>query len=175
MELQQAIALIRHPGLIKNKTTTWADLGCGTGLFTRALAPFLQPGSLVYAVDSNRNSLSRMEVPPNDIRLEKVHADFVRDDLPFHELDGILMANALHFVRDKSSFLKKADRWLQPEGCFLLVEYDTDKANPWVPYPISFSVLQQLVAELGYHSVEQLGKRPSIYHRAAIYAALFKR
>jgi trans-aconitate methyltransferase len=172
MELQHAIALIQNNRLVKGKAATWADLGCGTGLFTQALIHFLQPGSVVYAVDSSKNALSRIEPPSQGIVLEKVQADFVQDVLPFRDLDGLLMANALHFVRDKANFLKKAEKWLKADGCFLVVEYDTDRANPWVPYPVSFRVLNQLFTELGYQKVERVSERPSIYHRAPIYSAL---
>jgi SAM-dependent methyltransferase len=171
MELQQAIELIRCDHLVQNKATTWADLGCGTGLFTRALAQFLQPGSTVYAVDSNKDAISKIGPLPGGVVLEKLPADFVRDALPFHNLAGILMANALHFVRDKPSFLQKAKKWLQPGGCFLLVEYDTDRANPWVPYPLPFEALRPLFTPLGFPGVEKLQERPSVYHRSPIYAA----
>jgi SAM-dependent methyltransferase len=175
MDLQHAIELIRSDRLITDKASTWADLGCGTGLFTRALAHFLAPGSLIYAVDARKSALSKLEPPTNSVKIEKLKADFVKEELPFQDLDGILMANALHFVRDQEGFVALAGKWLQPNGCFLLVEYNTDKANPWVPYPLSFATLQKLFEALGYGEIEKLGERPSIYHRASIYAALVRK
>ncbi len=172
MELQHAIELIRSDRLVTDKPTNWADLGCGTGLFTGALAHFLSPGSVIYAVDISRSALFKLEPPTNGVVIEKIQADFVRDALPFSGLAGILMANALHFVRDQKTFMMKAVNLLQPHGCLLLVEYDTDQANPWVPYPVSFGKLKHLIAKLGYGTVEKLGVRPSLYHRAALYAAL---
>jgi hypothetical protein len=53
----------------------------------------------------------------------------------------------------------------------LLVEYDMDTANPWVPYPVSFTSLMQLFQELGYTTIQHLGELPSRYNRANIYAA----
>jgi hypothetical protein len=50
------------------------------------------------------------------------------------------------------------------------VEYDTDKSNPWVPYPISFATLERMFGDAGYASVQLLGTRPSIYKRAPLYA-----
>jgi len=175
MELQHAIELIRSNHLITDTATAWADLGSGTGLFTQALAHFLTPGSVIHAVDVSRSALSKMEPPPAGIVMEKLQSDFVRDILPFHGLEGILMANALHFVRDQIGFLKKAETWLQPNGCFLLVEYDTDRPNPWVPYPLSFSTLKLLFEQLDYKAIEKLGERPSLYNRAPLYAALVKK
>lgn len=171
MELQYAIELIRCDGLIKEGASAWADLGCGTGLFTRALAHFLQPGSTVYAVDANKSALSKIGCLPAGVAVETVAADFVREALPFRNLDGILMANALHFVRDKAAFLQKAEQWLLPGGGFLVVEYDTDAPNPWVPYPVSFGALRRLFTSLGFPVVEKLRERSSIYNRAPIYSA----
>jgi SAM-dependent methyltransferase len=172
MDLKHAIALIGNDHLVKDGATTWADLGCGTGLFTQALASFLQPGSRVYAVDTDKEVLAKMEPLPKGIVLEKLKADFVGEALPFQELDGILMANALHYVGDQPGFLSRAENWLKPEGCFLLVEYDTGQANPWVPYPLSFARLKGLFADLGWQKVKPLGERPSIFRRSPIYSAL---
>lgn len=149
----------------------WADLGAGKGLFTTALSKSLAPGSTIYAIDTDKKVLNKIEVNKN-ISLQLINADFVHDSLPFESLDGILMANSLHFVEDKHSFLKHLKLKLKPEGKLILVEYDMDKPNPWVPYPISFISLQALVAEAGFHTVSKIGEEPSVYNRANIYAAL---
>jgi ubiquinone/menaquinone biosynthesis C-methylase UbiE len=175
MKLQDAIELIRNDSMIRDRPTTWADLGCGSGLFTQALACFLQNGSMVYAVDKNKATLANIKPLNKGVVLQKMTADFVLQELPFQHLDGVLMANALHFVQDKISFLQKAKNWLQPGGCFLVVEYDTDTANPWVPYPVSFAALQRLFHKLGYSEVEELHRRSSIYNRADMYAALVQK
>jgi trans-aconitate methyltransferase len=39
--------------------STWADLGCGDGTFTRALAERLAQGSTIHAVDRNRGAVTR--------------------------------------------------------------------------------------------------------------------
>jgi hypothetical protein len=56
MELREAISLIQTGEIIQDKQTTWADLGCGSGLFTRALAGMLYSDSIVYAIDKNMSS-----------------------------------------------------------------------------------------------------------------------
>ena len=51
MKFHDAVSLINHPGIMSNDNTTWADLGCGNGLFSKALASLLRPSSAVYAID----------------------------------------------------------------------------------------------------------------------------
>jgi hypothetical protein len=35
--------------------------------------------------------------------------------------------------------------YLGPDGQWIIVEYDTDKANTWVPFPLSFANLKKVV------------------------------
>lgn len=175
MELSAALRLIRHECLLAFPSARWADLGCGTGLFTSALAQLLPEGSTVYAVDKSRAALAGVPPPPEGIRVEKMVGDFTSEDLPLPLLEGILMANSLHFVRDQNAFLARAAKWLKPEGCFVVVEYDLNKVNPWVPYPVPYSSLAHLFTPLGYTHVEKLAEHPSRYHRAPIYSALVYR
>ncbi len=132
MQLNEAFKLIQHP-VIKEKTA-YADLGCGNGLFTKALAQLLSAQSVIYAVDKNQTALNNFSVDAN-IQLQKINIDFIKDEFPFRNLSGILMANSLHYVEDKNAFLLKAKASLEPNGYLIIVEYDTDKASHWVPYP----------------------------------------
>ncbi len=171
MELSEAIELIQNDHLPPAAPANWADLGCGSGLFTFALAHMLKAGSTIHAVD--RDPVMLQALPnPNAIAIHTLQLDFVAATLPLRQLDGILMANSLHYVRDKKSLLTKLSACLKPGGCFLIVEYDTDRPVPqWVPYPVSFRSLQPLFVRHGLTSVQKLGERTSAYGRANMYAA----
>jgi trans-aconitate methyltransferase len=173
MELQTAIELI-HFAPLPDTNGNWADLGCGTGLFTRALAFLLAPESIIYAVDHDRQALKEVQSAP-PVTIKKIQADFIKDTLPLLQLDGILMANALHFVKEKETFIKKITGYCKPSHKLLVAEYDLDQANPWVPYPVSFTALQTLCKKAGYKSVEKIHHTPSTYNRADIYGAIITR
>jgi SAM-dependent methyltransferase len=173
MILDNAIKLIKNDKSFKSMVQTWADLGCGAGLFTNALAHLLTHGSLIYAVDSNRSSLNKIPESKN-ITIKKMHNDFTKDMLP-DNLDGILMANSFHFVKDKNSFIKKVELNFKSKIIFLIVEYDTDKSNLWVPFPLSFNSLKIFFEDAEYSSVIKLNSFPSIYRRADIYSALIEK
>lgn len=174
MELIKAIELISPAVDRFGQISTWADLGSGTGLFTTALAELLPKDSTIYAVDKNGSALRKLK-PFLNVNLRKLEADFIKDVLPLSGLDGILMANALHFVAKKNAFISTARQWMNDEGCFILIEYDTDTPNPWVPYPVSFASATKLFEHSGYRKIKKLGTQPSLYQRAGIYAALIER
>ena len=171
MLLQDAIKLIDHPLLRNKKPGIWADLGCGQGLFTNALAQVIAPESRIYAVDKE-DSVFDIPISMPPVCIEKITADFVKDNLPFNDLDGILMANSLHFVKDKTAFLKKIQGYFASKKTFLFIEYDMDSANPWVPYPVSFKSLEQLAKSSGYGSPIKIYELPSRYNRSNIYSAI---
>jgi SAM-dependent methyltransferase len=151
----------------------WADLGCGDGTFTRALAHLLAAGSAVHAVDLDDAALRNIPAEAHDVRIVTHHADFTRMPWPFDErLDGILMANSLHYVRDQEAFIRQCDGHLKADGRFIVVEYDFERSNRWVPYPVSRRGLTALFTAAGYSSPVWLGSRPSVYQRGEMYAAL---
>jgi ubiquinone/menaquinone biosynthesis C-methylase UbiE len=153
----------------------WADLGSGSGLFTTALASLLPPHSTIYAIDRNPSPATRATPStPTTVSIQSIKADFVKTTLPLPELDGILMANSLHYVRDKTALIRNLQRNnLRPRHNFIIIEYDTDRPTPiWVPYPISFTTLQTLFKDLGYQTITRLAEQPSVYNRNLIYSAL---
>lgn len=175
MQLIEAKDLIRNDYVENmNKPSAWADFGCGAGLFTQALGDFLQNGSTIYAID--KNNLLKPGIASGGIEIKSIQADFVKDALNLKNIDGILMANSLHYVKDKSSFLEKCKGYIKETSLFLIVEYDTNvPVLKWVPHPVSFSSLNILFKKAGFSSAMKLKERPSAYGRRTMYAALFSK
>lgn len=171
MKLQEAIALLQNENLFENSPSVWADLGCGSGLFTEALASLLFAGSTIYAVDKTMSSFKTKHAP-NDVEIKKRESDFVNHISELKNLDGILMANSLHFVKDKKVFLRNAKDTFRDLPCFLIVEYDNDMSNPWVPFPLSFKSLKTLFEGLGYSDIRKLHEKQSLYNKSKIYSAI---
>jgi len=162
MNHAQRIQLI-GPGIAGK---TWADLGAGSGALTLALLEILGPSGQVYAVDKNLRGL------PKHPQITATRADFTRP-LRLPPLDGILMANSLHYVRDQASLLEGLKGYLQPGGRVLIVEYQDRRPSPWVPYPVSYEQLSEVATKAGF-SVLKIGTQPSDFG-GNIYAALLTR
>lgn len=172
MNLDEAVDLIRQDKPFPK--STWADLGCGSGLFTYSLASLLPVGSTIYAVDKKINAF--VERPDfNNISIKKYELDFEKDILPFNNLDGILMANSLHFISRKMELINKLRNSFSDTGQFIIVEYDTDVPNRWVPYPVSLLSLQNLFYSIGYTSVTKLNERPSAFNRGNLYSVAIRK
>ena len=172
MQHQDHVNLIR-PG-ITARGGVWADLGCGAGAFTLALADLLGADAHIYAVDQDQRALRTLEAPMRanfkEVTLECLAADFT-GQLTLPPLDGILMANSLHFVRDKAPLLAQLRTRLRPAGSLLLVEYNVDRGNPWVPYPLAYPTWERFANQHGFAHTRLLKTVPSRFLRE-MYSAL---
>ncbi len=148
-----------HVALIKDGVAEeggrWADLGAGEGAFTLALADVLGPQAHIVAVDRDSRALRNL-----DGRFETRVADFTKS-LDLQDLDGVVMANSLHFVRDKEPVLKAVHGMLRPGGRLIIVEYATDRGNTWVPYPFTYAQWERMAARAGFTGTRLLRTVPS--------------
>lgn len=154
--------------------SVWADLGAGSGAFTLALAELIGPEGSIVAVDRDRwalQSLQRsMKAHFPQVAVNVMTADFSRRlDLPV--LDGVVMANLLHFLREKRPVLRLVRDYLRPGGRLVLVEYGTDQGNRWVPYPLAYPTWQALAQHVGFTETRKLHTRPSRF-LGEIYSAV---
>jgi ubiquinone/menaquinone biosynthesis C-methylase UbiE len=156
----------------------WADLGAGAGAFTLALRELIGPEATIYAVDKDRGALHRLEAAhrarfPSTDHLIPLNEDFSRPlDLP--ALDGVVMANSLHFFKDKEKVLRHVREFLKPDGALLLVEYNVDSGNLWVPHPLSFGTYRSLVPRAGFREPRLLATVPSSFLREFYSAVAYK-
>jgi ubiquinone/menaquinone biosynthesis C-methylase UbiE len=157
---------------------SYADLGAGSGAFTLALRELLGLSADIYAVDRDRGRLSELERAHRarfgtSDHLYIIPADFT-GKLDLSALGGALMANSLHYFRDKEKVLRHVGSFLKPGGALLLVEYNVDRGNPWVPHPLSFETFSKLAPRAGFSEPSLLAKHPSSFLREFYSAVAFK-
>ena len=152
----------------------WADVGSGRGSFTLALAELLGPAATIYSVDKDGGSLRRQEKAVRSqfslSNVQYLEADFTKP-LKLPALDGLVIANAVHFLRSREKTIKLLRGYLRPSGRFLVVEYNSDQGNHWVPYPFSYESWLKLAGQIGFEHTELLETVPSSF-MGEIYAAV---
>lgn len=172
MDHADHVALLRAG--IPKPGGVWADFGSGKGAFTLALAELIGPDGIIYSIDKNSSALRQQEHSMNTrfpgLMVHFLESDYTQPlDLPL--LDGAVIANALHFQREKDSVVQSIRAHLKSKGRLLLVEYNVNRGNPWVPYPLSYNAWQVLASRNGFADTRLLAKRPSRFLHE-IYSAL---
>ena len=169
MDHRDHVALIRAG--VEGAGPSWLELGAGDGAFTLALADLLGPGGRITTLDRDARALrigsdavaSRFP----DVAVTREAVDFTRG-LPPGPFDGVLAANSLHFVKDRRELLA-AIRALTAR--LVLVEYDADRGNPWVPHPFSFETWRREAQSAGFDEPILIHRVPSRF-LGAIYGAV---
>jgi SAM-dependent methyltransferase len=177
MDHSDHVALLRAG--INGAGTTWADIGAGTGAFTLALADLLRDDARIFAVDRDERALEETARVVADrfpaVTLTTLVGDLLRPlDLP--PLDGLVAANSLHFVQAarQVAAVEGLARYLRPGAPFIVVEYDADRGNPWVPHPFSSRRWADIAAAAGLVDTVEIGRVPSRF-LGSIYAAVSRR
>lgn len=168
------VALLR--GGITSPGGVWADLGAGGGAFTLALADLLGPDGVIHAVDKDAWAVRDLERTAQarfpSVAVHGRQADFTKP-LALPPLDGIVMANSLHFIPEaqRMGVVRLVKSYLRPGGRLIIVEYAADRGNIWVPHPFSYATWEALARSVGFAHTEKLHSVPSSF-MGAIYSAV---
>ena len=175
MRHEDHVALIRDGAA--GAGPRWLELGAGDGAFTLALADVLGGAGHIVALDLDGRALTTLAARVGgqfpETTLETVTGD-LRASLPAGPFDGVLAANSLHFVKQLAPVLASIHAALRPGGRLVIVEYDADVGNQWVPYPISFARWEGTAADAGFADPRRLHRVPSRF-LGSIYAAVATR
>src|SRR5574341_2026295 len=192
MNHQDHVNLLRRA--IPERGGRWADFGSGDGAFTLALRDLIGEESEIFSIEKDKSRLDQQQRNfRNRFRnsnIHFIHADFILasrhdgdfgkypvgavttcDTLDLPPLDGIVIANALHFFHDKEHVLRLLRGYITNAGRLVLVEYNVDSGNPWVPYPISFDSFVPLAQRAGFVEPRLVATVPSRFLRE-IYSAV---
>ncbi|XP_017276120.1 putative methyltransferase DDB_G0268948 [Kryptolebias marmoratus] len=101
------------------------DLGCGTGQFTRLLAPHFKE---VVGMDVSENQVEEARTVPGYPNI--TYRQGTAEQLPFGDgtVDLLTAASAAHWF-DQSKFLPEANRVLKPGGCIALLGFSEVNLN----------------------------------------------
>jgi ubiquinone/menaquinone biosynthesis C-methylase UbiE len=106
-----------------------ADFGAGSGAYVSAIAERLANSGHVYAIDVQRDLLTRIK---NEVHRRGYHnveilwADLERPKasrIADRHLDRVLISNLLFQVHEKKAVLAEAWRTLKPEGLLAIIDW----------------------------------------------------
>jgi len=151
-ELVAALAL--RPGM------RVADLGAGTGYFSRYLSEAVGPDGAVFAVDTEPNLVVHLRA-----RAEREHTDNVvpilasadEPRLPADSTDVVLIVDTYHHIDDRRGYLRRLQQVLRKRGRVAVVDWQK-QALPVGPPPDHKLAREQVVDEMaaaGYRLVAE--------------------
>lgn len=167
--------VVRSLGITK-KDAVVADIGAGSGYFSRRLAREV-PGGTVYAVDvddefrgyieQNRESWGTPNIEP--------HLAFYDDPaLPEHGVDLVFVSNTYPYLRSRVAYFKKVAAALKPGGQLVVINFKPDAQVPdnTAPAPQFRTPQATVVAELAQAGFSQVREETFLPHQ---YFLVFER
>ncbi|MBC2580409.1 class I SAM-dependent methyltransferase [Clostridium sp. DJ247] len=137
-----------------------ADLGCGTGFISLALA---SEAKLVFSIDSSRNMLKELHNNAKDKGLNNVYAiKGSIDDLPLFDqsIDAIYINMALHHIVDAKKAIQEMYRVLKKEGTVVITDVEEHNGewariemhDEWLGF--SHNQIEQWLQEAGFRQIK---------------------
>jgi 2-polyprenyl-3-methyl-5-hydroxy-6-metoxy-1,4-benzoquinol methylase len=152
-----AAAIIKKINLTKNMEVI--DFGCGTGLLTLKLQPFVK---MITGVDNSQGMLSMLKQKVETQALGNViaqHVDFEKGHRVEGNYDLIVSSMVLHHIPDTVEILEEWLKLLRPNGQVCFADLDTEDGafhgdNTGVHH-LGFDreKLKQILSDVGYCDV----------------------
>lgn len=114
---------------------TVADIGAGSGIFSRPLAKAVAPAGNVYAVDIEQGLLDYIndrDKEENIRNVKTVLGEFDDPKLPARDVDLAFINDVLHHIEHRAQYLKALSTYIKPSGRIAIIEMD--KTDPDTPH-----------------------------------------
>lgn len=102
-----------------------ADLGAGSGLFTRPAARQAGEKGLVYAIDIDAELLKYVAQTAREQKLKNIRPILAAEDDPKlpEPVDLIMIFDTLHHIGHQAAYLKNLKRYLRPGGRIAVIDF----------------------------------------------------
>ena len=138
-----------------------ADIGAGTGLFTRLFASEVGPAGKVYAVDIAENFVKHIERQSQAAGLTNVRGVVCQSDdvnLPPHSLDLAYICDVYHHFEFPQKTMRSIWAALKPGGQVVLIDFHRieGKSSEWTLSHVRAGqeVFCQEIIDSGFQQVE---------------------
>lgn len=151
-EWQKPQEMVRALGLEPGQSV--ADLGAGTGYFSRYLARAVGHSGRVYAVDTEPKMVKHLARRARKEGTPQVRALLARPDdpaLPADGVDLVLIVDTFHHIDDRVRYLEKLARRLKPGGRVAVVDFEKR------PLPVGPPLEHKLARESVIQEFEEAG------------------
>jgi len=148
------------------------DLGAGSGSYAIVAGEVVTPRGIIYAVDLNRDLLTRLKKDSQEKGLANV--DIVWGDIEIKNgvklndtiADAVLLCNTLFMVEDKKGLLKEIKRLLKQKGKVLVVEWSDSHGGigPHKDHVFSETDAKQLFVDNGF-TISHISDDTSYHYR----------
>ena len=145
-----------------------ADIGAGTGYFTRRLAVAVGPGGKALGLDIEPAMVKHMNEDAQKLSLKNYEARLVKPDNPElepHSVDVVFICDTYHHIENRVGYLKRLSKSLKKNGRVVIVDF-YKKPLPVGP-PLNLKLSEKTVLEefrqAGYHLKRSLDFLPYQY------------
>jgi cyclopropane fatty-acyl-phospholipid synthase-like methyltransferase len=132
-----------------------ADLGAGSGLFTRPIARKVGEKGTVFAIDIDPELLKHIDKTaekPANIRTILAAED---DPKIPERVDLIVIIDTLHHIRNREAYLKKLRDYLQPSGRIAILDFSKNWPPDHEQMRYTPEELEGWMKSAGYKRVEK--------------------
>ena len=135
-----------------------ADLGSGTGLFTRPLASAVGTGGIVYAIDIDADLLKHVERTAKEAGLSNIRTVLggTSDPKIPEPVDVIAIFDTLHHIDNRPTYLADLKRYLKPKGRVAIIDFSETWPAGHEEMKYSLSDLESWMSKAGYARTEKL-------------------
>ena len=120
-----------------------ADIGAGTGLFSRPLARAVGEAGVIYAVDVNRELLEHIDRTAREEGIENIRTILAAEDDPRlpEAVDLVFICDTLHHIDGPGEYLGTLRGYLRPAGRVAVIDF-REGASPHVSSSLRYSLEQ---------------------------------
>ncbi len=145
-----------------------ADIGSGSGLFTRPLAQAVQPGGHVYAVDIDADLLKHVQRTAKAASISNITTVLAPEEAPGlapASLDVALICDTLHHIGSRQEYLANLRSCMKPGGRVAIIDFKEDWPAGHESMRFELADLDRWTAAAGYTKAAEFDTVPGNFFR----------